>query len=84
MTEVVEVVLQLLERVALVAGVAVLHLGPSGEAGPDQVAQLVERQLLGELVDVVRLFGAGSDHRQVAPQDVDHLRQLVEVRPAQT
>ena len=43
--QVEEVVLQLLERVALVAGVAVLHLGPTGEAGAHEVAQVVERDL---------------------------------------
>ena len=63
----------------LAAGVAVLHLGPAGEAGAHEVAQVVERQLLAELVDVVRLLGRGPTIDEVAPQDVDHLRQLVEV-----
>ena len=72
--QVPELVLQLLERVALVAGVAVLHLRPAGQAGPHEVAQVVERQLLDQLGDVVRLLGPGADDRQVAAQDVEHLR----------
>ena len=80
--QVVELVLQLLHGVALVAGVAVLHLGPAGEAGPHEVAQVVERQLLAQLLDVVRLLRPGADHRQVALEDVDDLRQLVEVGDA--
>ena len=57
--QVEELVLELLEGVGLVTGVAVLDLGPARQAGPHEVAQAVERDLLGQLVDVVRLLGRG-------------------------
>ena len=44
--QVPELVLELLERIALVARVPVLHLRPPREAGPHEVAQRVEGQLL--------------------------------------
>src|SRR3546814_1857922 len=44
-----------------------------------EVAQAVERELLTKFGHVVRLLRTRSDDAEVAPQDVDHLRELVEV-----
>ena len=81
--QVVEVVLELLKGVTLVAGVPVLDLGPAGEAGADDVAQVVERELLHQLGNVPGLLGPGADQAQITTDDVPHLGQLVEVREPQ-
>src|ERR671924_312585 len=81
--QVEELVLHLLERVGLGSRIAVLHLRPAGKAGLHEVADLVERQLGHELLDVLRLLGAGTDDAEVTAQDVQHLRYFVEVRHAQ-
>ena len=71
------------DGVALVAGVAVLHLRPTRESRPHEVTHAVERQLLGELLHVVRLLWARSHEREVTVQDVQELWELVEMGPAQ-
>ena len=81
--QVEELVLELLERLGLAPRVLVLHLRPSGESRPHEVPQAVERDLPDQLLDDLGLLGAGADHREVAAQDVDNLRQLVEVRAPQ-
>ena len=81
--QVEELVLELLEGVALAPRVAVLHLGPASEAGADAMAQVVEGDLPGELAHVLRLLGSGADDREIAPQDVEDLGQLVEMGAAQ-
>src|SRR4051794_12930240 len=82
MTQVKELVLQLLQRVSFRAGVAVLHLRPAGQSRPYPVAEVVERDLAGELTHVMRLLGAGADDGQVATEDVHDLRQLIEMGTA--
>ena len=67
----------------MVARVAVLHLRPAGQPRPHQVSQVVEGELVAQLGDVPRLLRAGPDDREVALQDVDHLRQLVQMSPTQ-
>lgn len=62
----------------LAAGVAVLHLGPVGEAGSHQVAEVVEGEILSEVGDVAGLFGPGAHDGKVTSQDVPHLGKLVE------
>src|SRR5258708_5810775 len=81
--EVIELVLELLERVALAPGVAVLHLRPSREPRAYQVPQAVIGQLLRQLGHVVRLLRSRSDDGEIAAHDVDRLRQLVEMRAPQ-
>ena len=41
----------------------------------------VERNLVGELLDEVRLLRPRADHRQFAAQDVEDLRQLIQMGP---
>ena len=81
--DVEEVVLQLLHRVFDARAVGVAHLRPSGQAGPDDVALAVERNLLGQLLDELRPLGPRADEAHVADQHVPQLRQLVEPRAAQ-
>src|SRR5690554_4090258 len=83
MPHIPELVLQLLQGVALTTGVAVLHLRPPSEARPNQMSQRIERELRTQLIHVVRLLGTRAHHAQVAPEDVDDLRKLVEVGPAE-
>src|ERR1044071_189630 len=75
--DVVEVVLQLLPRVLDRRAVGVLNLRPARQAGRDEVALLVEGNLLCELFDEVRPFGARADEVHLAAQDVPELRYLV-------
>src|SRR3954468_25015716 len=59
--QVPELVLQLLEGIELAGAIGVLHLRPARQAGTDEVTEVVEGNLLGELLDVLRLLGSGPD-----------------------
>ena len=64
--DVEEVVLQLLQRVLDARAVGVADLRPAGQAGPDDVALAVERNLPRELPDELRPLGPRSDQAHVA------------------
>src|SRR5205085_5863935 len=64
--DVVEIVLQLLPRVFDGRTVRVFDLRPAGQTGRDQMALLVERNLLSELFDEVRPFRPGADEVHLA------------------
>src|SRR5690606_10539750 len=49
------------------------------QPGPHEVAHVVERQLLLQLLDVLRLLRSRSDAGEVSSKDVDDLWQLVAV-----
>ncbi len=83
MTEVEELVLELLERLGLAPRVLILDLRPAGETRTHEVAQSVVRDLADELGDDLRLLGPRPDHGELTPQDVDDLREFVEVRAPQ-
>src|SRR5581483_11571633 len=51
---------------------------PAGDARADEMPLGVARMLLLELLHENRPLGARTDHRHVAAQDVEELRQLVE------
>ena len=77
---IVEVVLRPGGEVGVAA--QAVDLGPAGHAGFDDVAGLVVRDLLGEVGDVVRAFGARADEAHVAAEDVPILGEFVEVPAA--
>src|SRR3974390_966093 len=79
MAQVVEVVLQLLTRVGLAGAVRVLHLRPPSQPWPDQMPEVVVRNLLPQLRHVDRLLRSRTDHRLIAPQDVHYLRELIQM-----
>src|SRR5207248_7182856 len=66
------------------SGVLVLDLRPTREPGTHEMTQPVERDLVRELGDHLRLFRTRADDRKVAAQDVEHLRELIEVRRARS
>ncbi len=78
--DVIDVMLRAGGEVAVAA--EAVHLGPAGHAGFDDVAREVVRDGVGELVDVVRAFGARADEAHVAAEDVPILGQFVEVPAA--
>ena len=63
--------------------VAVVHLRPAGEPGPDRESRVVVGDGLAQLLDVVWLLGAGTDNAHVAAQDVPRLRQLIKMQAAE-
>ena len=81
--EVEEVVAELPGRAELRARVAAADLGPAGDARLDQQAPRVVREDALELGGDLRLLGPRADEGHVAAQDVDDLRQLVDVEAAQ-
>src|SRR4051812_27225516 len=64
--DVVEVVLQLLDRVVDRRAVVIAHLRPSGDTGLHAVPHRVIGNLAGELVYEVRALGAWPDKAHVA------------------
>ena len=61
----------------------VLGLRPAQQARLDIEAPAVEGDLLLELIDEERPLGAGADQAHIAAQEVDALRDLVQVQSAQ-
>ena len=58
--------------------IALLHLGPAGQAGAHQVAVGVAGHLLGKLLHKTVLLGARADQAHVPHQHVEQLRNLIE------
>src|SRR6185312_8290463 len=75
---VVEVVLQLLERILLRRPVWIAELRPSGDAGLYAVALHVIRNALGELGDELRALRSGPHQAHLPPQHIEELRQLIQ------
>src|SRR5690606_23033111 len=63
--------------------VAVLDLRPPCKTGTNEMAQVVERKLLAQLTHVKGLLRSGTHNSQLSSQDIHHLRQLIEMRPAE-
>lgn len=63
--------------------VFVIDLRPAGEAGFDDVAKIVKRNLFLEIGDKLRPFGAGADEAHLAPEDIDDLGQFVDAGVAE-
>jgi hypothetical protein len=83
MLEVVEVVAELPGRLGIGARVAAAHLSPAGQAGLDEMAAAVVRQCSLQVLDERGLLGPRADDAHLAANDVEQLRNLVEVRAAQ-
>src|SRR5713226_8496526 len=81
--DVVQVVLQLLERVVDRSAVAVLDLGPAGDSRLHREPLHVVRDLSLEFVDELRPLGSWPDEAHVAEQHVEELGELVESRPTE-
>jgi len=75
--DVIDVVLDSFREVAVAA--QAVDLRPAGHAGFHEVSWQVVRDDGGELVDVVRAFGARADEAHVAAEDVPKLREFVDV-----
>lgn len=81
--DVVEVVFEFFHGVFDAGGVALLDLGPAGDAGFDSVAPLIKGDLALKLLYKLDLFGTGTDDAHVALQNIPQLRQLVQAEAAQ-
>src|SRR3978361_1103601 len=76
--DVIEIILELPEHVADIGDMALLHLGPAGDARADDVPVTVERQLALIPLRERDGFGARADPAHLALEDVDDLRKLVD------
>src|ERR1700682_5912568 len=76
--DVVEVILQFLERVVYRGAIAILDLSPAREAGLHGQPLHVVRDLFLKRVDEFRSLGARADEAHVPDQDIEELRELVE------
>ena len=74
---------QFLDGVLQVLAVAVVHLRPAGDAGADEVPQVVVRDLFFVDLGALRPFSAGADQAHLAAQDVPKLGEFVEPGAAQ-
>ena len=68
--QIVEVVLQFLFRVLNPRGVAVVDLGPAGDAGAEPVTVTVEGDLFGVFGGEFGLFGPRTHDAHLSPEDV--------------
>src|SRR6185503_8078484 len=75
---VVEIELQLLERILLGRPIGIAKLRPPSESGLHAMPLVVIGNLLGELARELGTLGARSDETHVAFDDVEQLRELVE------
>ena len=76
--DVVQVKPQFLDGVLQVLAVAVVHLRPAGDAGANEVPQVVVRDLSFVDLGALRPFSAGADQAHLAAQDVPKLGEFVE------
>src|SRR5689334_6034921 len=83
MSEVPEVIRQLLCRTLDIRCVTALDLRPACDPRLDEVPARPERHGLLELCEKLGPLGAGPDDRHVALEDVPELRELVDPRPPQ-
>jgi hypothetical protein len=81
--DVVEVVVELPQHILDLGDMALVDLGPAGDAGANDVPVAVEGQLRLVPSGQRHGFRAGSDPAHLAAQDVDHLWQLVDPGAAQ-
>src|SRR5690606_28223402 len=81
--DVVEVVLQLGACILDRRAIRIAHLRPAGDTRLHAVAYVVVGNVLDQVAHEERALGARADETQVAAQDVDELRQLVDSRAPQ-
>jgi hypothetical protein len=81
--EVPEIVRELDGRALAVGGIAGANLRPAGDTGLDEQAPAPARNDRVEQLDELGPFGTRPDDGHVAPKDVEQLRELVQVCPAQ-
>src|SRR6266849_525374 len=81
--DVVQIVLQLLERVVDRGAVTVLDLGPAGDSRLHREPLHVVRDLPLEFVDELRPLGTRPDEAHVAEQHIEELGELVESYPTE-
>src|SRR5688572_14670380 len=81
--DVVQVVLQLLERAFYAVGVVVADLRPSCYSRFEDVTLTVERDLVRQTRYEFGALGPRADQTHLATEHVPQLRQFVEPRPAQ-
>src|SRR5262249_14982242 len=75
--DVIKIVLQFLNRIFHRRGVTVIDLRPPGQTRLDQMPLGVELNLLAQLLDEERAFGARADETHLAAQNIDELWDLV-------
>ena len=81
MLKVIELVLKFFYRIGRIGPIGVVDLRPAGEPGSNQMSKVVVRNLLGQPLDVLRLFRTRPHEAEIASQDIDRLGQLIEVAP---
>ena len=83
MVDVIEVVTEFDPGFFLAGRVALLHLGPSGQAGAHQMTIRVARNVTGEGLDQPGLLRPGPDQAHVAAQYIHELRYFIQPGLAQ-
>ena len=79
MAEIVKIVFESPDHLLDGVGVAVEESGIGGDAGTDLEKVVVARVHFDDLLDEVLPLGAGSDEGHVTLEDIEQLRQLVEM-----
>ena len=80
--DVIEVEAQLLDGVLEVFAVRIVDLRPAGDAGPDQVTEVIVGNLLFVDFGALGPLGARPNEAHVAAKDVPELWKFIEASPA--
>src|SRR6266550_2659878 len=80
MADVVEIVLELLDRVLVALAVRIIHLSPPGDSRFNQVPKMIKWNRLLIALGALGPFGAWTNQTKIAFKDVPKLRQLIKVK----
>src|SRR4029077_20835240 len=83
MPDVIKIVLKLRHRVFLTFAIRIIDLGPPGDAGLDQMTEMIKRNLFFVALRALYPLGAGTDQAHLACQYIPKLRQFIETQLSQ-
>src|SRR5881275_1819480 len=83
MPDVVEILLELLDRVFITLAVRIIHLRPSGDPRFYQVPEMIKRDYLLVTFGALSPFRAWADQAHVTLEDIPKLGQLIEPQSPQ-
>src|SRR5205809_7027832 len=78
MPDVVEIILELLDRVFIALPIRIIHLRPAGDPRFHQVPKMIKRNGLLIASGALGTFRAWADQAHVTLEDIPKLRQLIE------
>src|SRR6266496_4532479 len=80
MADVIEIVLELLDRVLIALAVRIIHLGPPSDPRFNQVPKMIKRNRLLITFSTLGPFSAWADQTKIPFKDVPKLWELIEAK----